>query len=369
MHIQDLATETIVQIFLSAPTISTVVNLSATCRRFRRIFCSSNKLPILSQSAEIQYGPLYDITQLVTYREWRAAGVESCTYDELKGSHVPRDDSISETLIRSMIGPGRVVTEWEDQYPFKKWETDFQNRRSLVASERYKLRRALYRLWLYARIFHPMHKAEWNLREQRFTFLSKFSTVELAEMQDVHNMLRDTIGQDICPSRAAMRKKIQDRFPEDDDLSIYLPHSRFSRPPPPSFMSDYYHSNVYINARLNSYATGGAYNPDFEGWGDGGVHSENVRDMLKLDPGQILWLKKNCSSRCQVEVFIKSQGSGYHLFGDTFVETLMSVLRHRGEDWDEMQQAIDKGELGVALQERRDSAVQASWEFDDCNAS
>lgn len=348
MHIEDLATETLIQVFLCVPTVSTAVNLSSTCRRFRHIYTSSKKLLILERAAEQEYGPIEDIVQLVTHNSSQPA-------------HIHRDAPVSEALIRSIVKAGKVAIRWEDTYLFKKWKLDFENRRTLTQSERFILRKALYRLWLFTRAFHNpdysrMLRVTAMARYERAALLHNFSTPELAEMLDVHNILRNTISRNICPSNGTVRNKFQKRFPETSYQLLFNPHFSFPCAQSP-YDSDYYHSSNVSKKMHTKYTPTCTHEPGAEGWGDEIMHYYVVEDMLKLDPEQMLWLRENAPFKRQVEAYVRELGDWFDNNGETFVQTLQFVLQQRGEDWEDFKDAVDSGELGVALTERRDSVM------------
>lgn len=350
MRFEELATETVLQIFQSVPTVSAAANLSSTCSRFHNIFSSSKKLLILSRAAEYEFGPLDDIIQLVTQNDSQPA-------------HFHRDVPISEALVRSVVEAGRVAVKWGDTYPFKKWKSDYENRRMLTDDERFIFRRALYRLWLFTRAFHNaghsrLMRTAVPAKNERAALLHNFSTIELAEMLDVHNILRDTISRNICPSNGTIRSKFHKRFPESNYQLLFNPAFNFA-PTQSSFMSDYYHSNINAQSKFHAkYIPTCKHEPGAEGWGDEILHYYVVEDMLKLDPGQLLWLKENAPFKGQVEAYVRGLGDWFENNGETFVQTLQFVLQQRGEEWEEFKCAVDDGESGVALtEERRDSVV------------
>jgi hypothetical protein len=84
MLFEDLATELVVQVLLSCNSINDVLALSMTCRRFRNISLSSQRLTILEHAAEAQYGPLLDLTQLLTHNASQPA-------------HIPRPSQANRT--------------------------------------------------------------------------------------------------------------------------------------------------------------------------------------------------------------------------------------------------------------------------------
>ena len=109
MLFEDLATELVVQVFLSCRSVTDVTALSSTCRRFRNIFTSSQKLLILENAAETQFGPLEDLTQLLTHNASQPA-------------HIIRTVPFSLALLKQIVHHGRVAEKWCDIYPFKKWK-------------------------------------------------------------------------------------------------------------------------------------------------------------------------------------------------------------------------------------------------------
>src|SRR5690242_20041665 len=75
MLFEDLATELVIQILLSCSSVNDALSLSAACRRFRNISLSSKRLAILEHAAEAQYGPLLDLTQLLTHNSSQPAHI------------------------------------------------------------------------------------------------------------------------------------------------------------------------------------------------------------------------------------------------------------------------------------------------------
>ncbi|KAI5201469.1 hypothetical protein AUEXF2481DRAFT_44893 [Aureobasidium subglaciale EXF-2481] len=341
MHIDLLPSELVTDIFLALPAISSVIALSSTCHHFRQVYASSKRLRILSQAAENEFGPTQDIIQLVTHNSSQPA-------------HLRRSVPLSEALLHSIVKVGRIARKWEEMYPFKKWKTDFENRRDITDGERFRLRRALYRLWLFSRAFHDGAILRWMrclpaLQHERTLLLHNFSSVELAEMLDVHNMLRDTISSNICPSNGTVSRKFQKRFPHSNYQLLFNTH--LNLPPPSSFAQhgEYHCSEVAASKSHNKYTPTARHEPGAEGWGDDILHYYVVEDMLKLDPEQLIHLKENAPYKSQVEAYIKSKGDWFDNNGETFVQTLHQVIHDRGQDMDEFKDAIEDGEMGVAL--------------------
>lgn len=360
MLFEFLATELVADIFIHATAVDDVLALSSTCHRFRRIYLSSRKIPILEHAAEAQYGPLLDATQLLTHNSSQPA-------------HLIRTVPLSLALLQQIIHIGRIANRWCDLYPFKKWKHDFENRRLLTPPERYRTRRAIYRLWLYNRAFHnAQHSRQTRMSRpivvERAQLLHNWRTSELAEMHDVHaNVLRDVVHTNVCPSNGTIARKFRKRFPEKDGGQLLFNiHLNYPPPAPPTAdtFNSPFHSSPNAFSSYYQHMGGGAagahyakftataqHEPGAEGWGDDIPHYYVVEDMMKLDPEQILWLKVNAPLKGQVEMFVRGLGDWFENNGETWSQTLEWVLNERGEVVEEVLGGIADGELGVAVVE------------------
>ena len=68
---------------------------------------------------------------------------------------------------------------------------------------------------------------------------------------------------------------------------------------------------------------------------------------MKLDPGQVLWLREYAPLKEQVEAFVLSLGEWFQNNGETFGETLEWVMKERGDDIEELRSAISDREVGI----------------------
>ncbi|PWY94932.1 Brix-domain-containing protein [Aspergillus sclerotioniger CBS 115572] len=198
----------------------------------------------------------------------------------------------------------------------------------------------------------------------RAQLLHNWSTAELAEIEDVRLIIGDIVQNHICPSNGTIQRKFRKRYPESNHqltFNIHLNYPTSSSPagPPGLFEKDsntaeqYFHtahpSNFtespakYKSRFRNDYF----HDPGFEGWGDEIPHYYVVQDMLKLDPGQVLWLREHASLKEQVELYIRSLGDWFRDNGETFGDTLEWVMKERGDDIDEFRVAIADREIGV----------------------
>lgn len=356
MLLEFLATELVAQVYFHLTSVNDVLALSATCHRFRGIYLSSRKIPILEHAAEEQYGPLLDATQLLTHNSSQPA-------------HLIRTVPLSIALIKQILHVGRVAERWADLYPFKKWKYNFENRRLLSEEERRRVRRALYRLWLYARAFYDRaHPRETRMSRpvllERAALLHNWSTWELAEMADVHAVLRDVVHGNVCPSNGTIARRFKKRFPDKDQNQLLF-NIHLNYPPPvtnpfsspfhssPNALSNYYqHVGPHDNRlHYSKYTATAHHEPGAEGWGDDIPHYYVVEDMMKLDPEQILWLKDNAPLKGQVEMFVRGIGDWFENNGETWSQTFQWVLNERGEDVEEVLNGIAECEFGIAVVE------------------
>jgi hypothetical protein len=359
MLFEDLATELVTQVFFSCNTVVDVVALSSTSRRFRKIYASSQRLAILHSAAETQYGPLLDLTQLLTHNASQPA-------------HVIRDVPFSAALLKQIVHHGRIAEKWCEIYPFKKWKYNYESRRLLTSEEHYRLRRAIYRSWLYSRAFHNRdHPREFRatrpILQKRAALLHNWNTWELAEIADVNAIIREVVHSNICPSNGTIARKFKKRHPENEHSLLFNIHLNYPPPAPThshspfpahyhittNNLSTHFHNTPTYTARYASSKFSLLPNHEIgaEGWGDDIPHYYVIEDMLKMDPEQIMWLKENAPLKGMVEGYVRSLGDWFENNGETWVQTLEWVLNERGEDVGEFMGAIGDGELGVAVNE------------------
>lgn len=359
MLFQDLATELVFHVLFSCNAVTDVTALSSTCRRFRNIYNSSQKLLILETAAETQFGPLQDLTQLLTHNASQPA-------------HILRDVPFSVALLKQIVHHGRVAEKWCDIYPYKKWKYNYENRRLLTSEERYRLRRAIYRSWLYSRAFHNRdHPRELRatrlVLQRRAALLHNWSTWELAEIADVHAVIRDVVHSNICPSNGTISRKFKKRYPDNEHGLLFNIHLNYPPPAAPTYnpfgpansLASHFNSTATYTSRFASskYSLHPSHEIGAEGWGDDIPHYYVVEDYLKLDPEQILWLKENAPLKGMVEGYVRTLGENYdgsNWFtnnGETWVQTLEFVLDERGEHVGEFMGGVREGDLGIAISE------------------
>lgn len=336
MYIDDLPAEILTQVYLSLPTVSSALALSATCHCMYSTYHSSKRLLILTHAAENEFGPLDDISQLLTHNASQPA-------------HVRRNVPVSDALFQQIIRVGRVAKKWEDIYPFRRWKSNFADRRLLTTVERVVLRRALYRLWLFDRAFHNSSQVRTcrllpDIVRERAALLHNFGTLELAEMLDVHLIFRDVVANNVCPSNGKLRAKYHKRFQEVSPHHVNIHLNYPTRLPGALYSNSKYHASLQPSHLFDTA---------LDGWGDDVGHYYVVEDMMKLDPEQILYLREQCPSKGMVEAYVAGEGEWFSNNGEVFSETMGFVIRQRGGDMEELKDAVRQGDMGVTMQEDR----------------
>lgn len=350
MYIGQLANELVLDIFQSCTSVIDVRNLASTCHHFHKVFIS-RRLPILFQAAEAQIGPLSDAIKLVTHNASQPV-------------HVPRPfPPLSDALLTSILTVGQVATKWAAIYPVRKWRgQDSDSRRVLSTTECYRLRRALYRHWLYTLAFHdPLHPRTTRhsppIIRSRAALLRPWATSQLAELLDLHAIFRDVLTSQICPSNGTVLRRHRAQFPDHPaptliharHSSLHHPHRREQqeehglhspRDTPLWAPEHFYYSSQHRHTHYND-------DDAAESWGDEIAQYYIVEDMLKLNPDQLLQLYEHVATtngrgRGVVESFVAgfvlggSCGLGgvegwFENNGETLVETVDWVVGSRGE--------------------------------------
>lgn len=108
------------------------------------------------------------------------------------------------------------------------------------------------------------------------------------------------------------------------------------------------------------------YGMSVEGWGDEIAHYYVLEDMLKLDPGQLMYLYEQLSdgtgaamsfnagwsSKGLVESFVAGVGGDwFENNGETLAETIQFVVNERGGDGRQLREAVEHGCLGLVALE------------------
>ena len=316
--------ELILHIYSSCSSVGDVLNLSLTCRRLHHLLPSSQRLSILFSIMENEAGPIFDMVQFLTLNSSQPA-------------HVPRQPSPSLALLRQVITVSRVAHKWEECYPQAKWQDDYTDRRALNTRERFRLRRAIYRLWLFSRAFHnPLHPRQSRLQaafiEEKSRLVRNWSTEEITEIEDFRNI---------------MRTVLRSTYDSDDKFPFELQASYFRQCPAQANVSTrMFHSShdsrtQYSNRSTLVHALGTEMSQLSQYY--------ILEDLMKLDPGEAIWLHENATLDWQIQTCLQFLGKGewFENNGETLGQTLEKILSDRGEDVHEIRERIAKGDLGI----------------------
>ncbi|CAF9928791.1 hypothetical protein IMSHALPRED_007737 [Imshaugia aleurites] len=363
MYITDLANELLLHILQSCPTISSLLALASACKHLHSIF-AHNKLPLLYQSFEAEYGPSHDAIRLVTYNSSQLA-------------HIPRPaPPQSMALLKRLVEVGQVAEKWAAVYPSQKWTgEESANRRLLSSQERRCLRRACYRIWLYNMAFHtPQHARTGRVLPQvvrtRAQVLRPWSGEQLAEMLDLHAIFRAILHSHICPSNGTVLRRHKQRFPDDPFPLLSTTKATKYNDPLVGFHQALFHSTPHFSS-LSTARNHSPYGATVEGWGDEIAQYYVVEDMLKLDPGQLMHLFESLtgptgsdaylktdygfgSRKATVEQFVTALGDWFENNGETLVETICFVVGERGGDGRELGELVEGGLEGICRRELGD---------------
>lgn len=282
---------------------------------------------------ENEAGPIFDMAQFLTMNSSQPA-------------HHIRQPPVSLAFLRQIISISRVAQKWENHYPQSRWQESYTDRRALSTIERFRLRRALYRFWLFSRAFHnPFHLRQFRLQaaamEERSRLIRNWSTEEIAEIEDFRNIMRIVL-QSICSIDDQAEYDIHSSYLRSCHYQVGAPssifHSTFSRP---------MHAATLLTNTLHS---GMSTLANFCGSETGQIGQYYVlEDLMKLDPGEVMWLHENTRLNCHIPAHLESMGKGewFQNNGETFSQTIERVLSDRGEDIQDIRSRIAQGDLGI----------------------
>lgn len=351
MFLELLPNELIVQIMQSTASVRDTLHFAETCHRFQHVL-SSRRVPILAAAAEAQHGPLIDAIQVATYNSSQPA-------------HLIRDVPLSVALIKQLHTLGKVAQKWIDVFPMRKWKDNYADRRLLTQDECYRIRRAIYRIWLYSKAFHnDRYKRTTRLLRQhvleRADLLHNWNSEELAEIEDIRQIVRDFLGSQVCPSNGSIQRRFRKRHPDSNQQLLFNCNIHLNYPPPSEAAQTPMSYAAALAGQKPSpaqvqqlsglrYQSNAWHNAGDEGWGDDIPHYYVLEDMLKLDPGEIMWLRDNAPLKGMVQTYVRNHGEWFENNGETFGQTLKYVLDQRGEDLEDVKDAIMEHSCGIIV--------------------
>ncbi|EFQ32930.1 F-box domain-containing protein [Colletotrichum graminicola] len=118
----------------------------------------------------------------------------------------PRSVTLVDRDLGRLLKYCLVARRWEELFPQLHWFTTPEDCRQLSAAEKHKLRRALYRWWLYAFYFHgelPRPRSgqpEPFVNDVRTSHMRLYPTCELMEIRDLFMSMKNLVRHYIYPN-------------------------------------------------------------------------------------------------------------------------------------------------------------------------
>ena len=251
-------------IFFDLRTVQSIHALCLTSRRFHNAYAhSSQKVLIAERVLETHYGPLYDATQLVTLNSAQPV-------------HHIRTPAFSLALAKQIVNNGHHIERWTQIYPLLLWRSQPTARRTLSSEEAYRLRRALYRFWIYNEACADESRAEEFsiLASHRHLFFAQYPTHELRELEEVLCVFEEMLKYDCCPSDSTIQRHYSSLTPTRDllDFGKYRKLTHGS-------------SNSIREVLVN------------ESWGDNISVAAHISHLLQMTPEHLLHFREACTSK------------------------------------------------------------------------
>lgn len=338
---QELAPEILVHIFEALSSASDIINLSLTCRYFHTLLPSSQKLMLFYNAMDQTMGPVEEIIQLLTFNDNQLL-------------HIRRTPPLSYALLTQIAHVGRVGQRFVSLYPTIKWVEDQSvNRRFLRKDEARRLRRAVYRFWIYSQAFYGTSTYRYlrsnTSSPERLQLLRSWSTDELLDFEDFRGILEHLLASEICPTDG----DVFSRHPEDARYGFQTWHHSARHVDPSIMFPDLFHSS-----RDGSNRTEKIELPvqelrfkRMQGWGSDLDNFYLVQAFLKLTPAQILWLYDNAVSKADVERYLEEETHDICFLesGSLVFQDWVTILHQRGVDVQQVREAIWDGVRGIAV--------------------
>ncbi|KAH6669909.1 hypothetical protein B0J14DRAFT_516764 [Halenospora varia] len=297
MSITLLSTEILQKIY-EYTDVQDALHLAKTSKKNYRTFLG-RRMPILEQTMHNSYGPLPELVKLVISNEQdksrRPMGTEIRRNNMLdRIIQVQEHPKLTIELIKKMMEYGRVADKWAEVYPRLRWRYGSSNRRLLRATEKQRLRGAIYRQWTYTNLFHDRTYTQFapdpplpsSPDDPRLRLLRTYSNESLAQLSELHFHIMQLIELDLYPSN-----------------QVVLEH--------------YSHSLPW--KALEKLA-----------WGErGNEYWRLIRVVTKFNPIDLLHLVENTSTKMQRADFLHLQGTYFTETSETLNEALRVLYYER----------------------------------------
>lgn len=345
---QELPLEIIQQIYKFLPDIESVHALSATCHMFHRAYAGSQKLVMVKRVLETQFGPLRDVIQLATFNSSQPA-------------YQVRTPSFSLALAKQIVEKGRIANKWVALYPMLRWRANPENRRFLHLHERYRLRRAMYRLWLYNLAAAIDCENGHSFHNDGNRQIRQFSTREIRELEELREVFFDTLLYDCCPSNSTIQQHYAQGLPTRDLLyfGTYDTHPTVGIPVPKKINGKSLHELLVA-----------------ESWGDNYTVANVALCLVSMTPDQLLYFREVCTSKYERKRFLRelkdAKGRPWNALqfaSSHFVETSMVVRERGGEELEPFEREwITEGDMVEGEEEEDEDGEVDTLDFEEKRA-
>ncbi|KAB8292243.1 hypothetical protein EYC80_007985 [Monilinia laxa] len=273
-------------------------------------------LPIIRQALENAYGPIPSLVKLVI-------SDESTKAKSVIGTGIRRDNtldrilkvsdepSLPSHLLVKMVKFGRVASRWVEIFPQFRWRVDYQNRRFLRPHEQRRLRQAIYNYWIYSNLFHDDIYTNFNPDlpsdpdsqhatmfmnfmpspppengDHRLRLIQSFTTIEIVQLKEFLQHVVKLIEIDLYPS----------------DSTIQAQHN-------------------FTSQAVEKIA-----------WGDGAQYRDLVRDLLKYNPVDLVYLYDQTFTKSERAEYMCARELGSNHTPATLGQAILCITEKRRRD-------------------------------------
>lgn len=335
----ELPPELLVKVFQHCDSGMDMVNLASSCQQLRKAFDDHGLVIRVPLFAEL-FGPLGEIIRVVT----QPVG---------KPEHSSGQVHMAQTLVKKVTMVVNIASTWVNEYlRLNKVikHTNGSGKVVRIAVDKSKIRLAFYRLWRYYRAFHcvpydAFANDQADVIELRCELLRQWSHEELLDVQRISCFMRSFIQENVCPDTDAMVYRHQMLDPNDlyYKFDYYNVPALAPKPPRPGSLIPADAARATLDLYFLSAPP--AFTPRIyrtsklpillsptQIWDRiGSLNYEDLLDdMVKLDPGQILWLVRFAPYRQQVMTFLRTlDRQWFRNNPETFIETSSTIVMER----------------------------------------
>ncbi|TGO61501.1 hypothetical protein BOTNAR_0128g00090 [Botryotinia narcissicola] len=230
MSIANLSTELLQRIYEYSDLID-ILHLSQTSKQNYNAL-RGRRMPIIRQALDNEYGPIPSLVKLVMSddstkgRSIVGTGARrNIAVDRI--IQVPDEPHLSIQLLSKMMKFGKAASRFVEIFPQFRWRLDYQDRRFLWLHEQRRLRRAIYNYWTYATLFHDEIYVQFNpgrlsgtrgmgswfsppvevISDPRLRLIESFDTIEILQLNEFLQHMVKLIELDLFPSDSTIQSQ------------------------------------------------------------------------------------------------------------------------------------------------------------------